>query len=325
MHNGAIMSSGMRYLVDDGRPFPLVRLTGVLDAGTAAAVRSALLDVLARQPEALVVDVTELDVPDPSAVLVLRDIRRDTLHWPAARIVLCDTRKAGADARTADRTRMPGAATPAGGTTSTGNEPPRAANDTPALGLDAAAAGTRPDGNAGVGRDPSVWRETGWPVEHDTIGAFAALGPPRPGSRLSLDLEPAVGAARRSRQMINEACAGWDRPDLAGPACIVVTEMVNNVVAHSRTPMIVLLAVHEDGMSVAVRDRSQAVPTFTGAPAPTSYGGRGMLLIDSVARRWGSLVLTNGKIVWAHLAGETDAQPAGDDRTAARMPGLDRG
>jgi anti-sigma regulatory factor (Ser/Thr protein kinase) len=111
-----------------------------------------------------------------------------------------------------------------------------------------------------------------------------------------------VGAARRSRELVAQACGRWDLADLAGPACIVVTEMVNNVVAHAHTPMAVLLARHADAMSVAVRDQSAIVPHFAGPVAPTSYGGRGLLLIDSVADRWGSLKLDGGKVVWAQLA-----------------------
>jgi len=67
--------------------------------------------------------------------------------------------------------------------------------------------------------------------------------------------------------------------------------------------MIVLIATAGDGLSIAVRDRSATVPTYHRAPvSPTAYGGRGMLLIDSVAARWGSLLLADGKVVWALLS-----------------------
>jgi hypothetical protein len=147
------------------------------------------------------------------------------------------------------------------------------------------------------------------------------LGSPDGDHRLSLGLEPLVGAARRAREMITEACARWDLTDLIGTSCIVVTEMVNNVVAHARTPMIVLLAVREAGLSVAVRDGSTTAPAYTGAPAPTSYGGRGMLLIDSVAARWGNLVLSHGKVVWALLGNSAEpAREVGSETGDAEMP-----
>jgi hypothetical protein len=264
MHNGAIMPSEVRHLVDRGQTYPLVRISGVLDADTAPAVRLLLLDVLADQPEAVVVDVSALR---PDAVEVLRDLRTETVVWPAARLVLC-----------------------------------------------------------GAG-DAAAWQSTGWPMWPDAPGAFAALGRPEPDHRFTLHLEPQVGAARRSRELITEACARWHRPQLAGPGCIVVTEMVNNVISHAKTPMVVLLARHDAGVSVAVRDRSPVAPTFTGEPVPvTSYGGRGMLLIDSVAARWGNLVLADGKVVWAVL--DPDDQPAratGDRRNGASMTDPARG
>jgi hypothetical protein len=240
MHNGAIMPSEVRHQVDRGQTYPLVRLIGVLDAATVAPIRAALLDVLATQPEAVVVDVTGLRVAEPETVAMLRDVLDETREWPGAHLALC-------------------------------------------------------------GPDSTVWQPSGWPVWPDDTKAFAALGTPETGRRISLDLEPVVGAARRSRELITEACGRWEQPDLAGNACIVATEMVNNVVAHAGTPLTLLLARHGAAMSVAVRDGSPTIPRFTGPVAPTSYGGRGLLLIDSVSARWGHLALTGGKVVWAMI------------------------
>jgi histidine kinase-like protein len=255
MHNGAIMPSEVRHRVADDQAFPLVRLTGVLDRETAPEMRSALLDVLAGQPEAVVVDVADLSLARPDDAGALRDLREETADWPAARLALADPHDAGR------------------------------------------------------------WRDTGWPVSTSPSEAFGSLGPPTQDDRLALTLEPVVGAARRSREVITEACDRWDRSDLTGSACIVATEMVNNVVAHARTSMVVLLAVRNGGLAVAVRDESERVPSFTGAPSPNAYGGRGMLLIDSVATRWGNLPLSHGKVVWALLgAGKDD-----DDGTPAAI------
>jgi anti-anti-sigma regulatory factor len=244
------MPTEVRHLIDSTQPYPVIRLVGVLDAGTVPHVRSALLARLAEQPEALVVDVCDLSVADPAAVLALRDVADETAEWPAAQIVL------------------------------------RAASD------------------------DSVWKTAGLPVWSSRAEALAALGPPEPTHHLSLTLDPVVGAARRARQLVTEACGAWDLPELAGPACIVVTEMVNNVVAHARTPMTVRLALRGDTLTVAVQDHSPVVPRFTGPVPATSYGGRGLLLIDSVARRWGNLQLEDGKVVWAILHREDQSMEA---------------
>ncbi|MEU8657521.1 ATP-binding protein [Actinoplanes philippinensis] len=237
------MPSEVRHLVDRGQAYPLVRFSGVLDAATTVPVRSALLDVLAAQPEAMVVDVAGLRLTETDAVRVLRDVLDETRDWPGSHLALCGT------------------------------------------------------------PDVTAWRPSGWPVWPDAPGAFAALGVPEPAEhRIGVDLQPVAGAARRSREVITEACGRWDRPDVAGNACIVATEMVNNVVAHAGTPLTLLLALHGETMSVAVRDFSKTPPRYGGPVAPTAYGGRGLLLIDAVADRWGHLAMDDGKIVWARLS-----------------------
>jgi anti-anti-sigma regulatory factor len=241
MHNGAIMSSEVRHLVDGARRFPVVRLSGVLDGTTAVTVRDVLLDVLAEQPGSMLLDVSELQVGDGEAIGVLREVARATEWWPGARLTLCDSRS-------------------------------------------------------------DLWHGLGWDLHKDCASAAEETGN-GDGRRLSVPLEPHVSAARLCREVITEACARWQRESLASSACIVATELVNNVVAHARTPMVVLIATRSDGLSVAVRDRSATVPRYEGTPvSPTAQGGRGMLLIDAVASRWGSLPLADGKVVWALLS-----------------------
>ncbi|WP_433370050.1 anti-anti-sigma factor [Actinoplanes sp. CA-142083] len=230
------MSSEVRHLVDSARPFPVVRLSGVLDGTTTGTVRDVLLDVLAGQPPSVVVDVGELAIGEAQAVGVLREVAEATQWWPGAHLTLCNSRA-------------------------------------------------------------DVWQGLGWELQKDPPKE------PDDDKRLSLELEPHVSVARHCREVITETCERWERADLAGSACIVATELVNNVVAHARTPMIVLIATRSDGLSVAVRDGSAHLPAYAGAPvSPTAYGGRGMLLIDSVASRWGSLLLADGKVVWALLS-----------------------
>jgi hypothetical protein len=36
-----------------------------------------------------------------------------------------------------------------------------------------------------------------------------------------------------------------------------------------------------------------------GEVSTTAYGGRGLLLVQSVAERWGTSALPDGKLVWA--------------------------
>jgi hypothetical protein len=157
-------------------------------------------------------------------------------------------------------------------------------------------------------RPGSGWDGVDPVVPGDAARAYARLGEPPTSRRLGLDLQPVTGAGRRARELVTDGCARWGLSALAGSACIAVTEMVNNVIAHAHTPMSVRIGAHDGQLHVAVRDFSPRRPTYAGPVPPTSWGGRGLLLIDTVSRRWGTSVLERGKVVWAVLHPD-DEQP----------------
>ncbi|MEW2381694.1 ATP-binding protein [Micromonospora sp. NPDC047707] len=137
-----------------------------------------------------------------------------------------------------------------------------------------------------------------WPT---LDGALASLAATPLAAVLTADLEPVVAAARQARQLLGEGCDRWGVPELTEPGTIAVTEMVNNVVAHARTPMTVRLAPRDSALHVAVRDHSSRLPAFTGFAPPHTAGGRGLLLIDTVSERWGATPVPDGKVVWCVL------------------------
>ncbi|MEW2428016.1 ATP-binding protein [Micromonospora sp. NPDC047644] len=143
-----------------------------------------------------------------------------------------------------------------------------------------------------------------WPT---LDGALAAVAATPLAAVLTAELAPAVGAARQARELVTAGCERWGMPTLADPACIAITEMVNNVVAHARTPMTVRLAPRETTLHLAVRDYSPRQPTFAGLSPPDRAGGRGLLLIDTVTRRWGSTAVPDGKVVWCVLHPDDEA------------------
>lgn len=140
------------------------------------------------------------------------------------------------------------------------------------------------------------------PIAPSVSDAVRQLGDGYAGPSLSDDLLPVVGASRRARELVTEACVRWDLPELVGPACIVVTELVNNVVVHAHTMMTLRLALRASQLHIAVRDGSSRQPVLRRNVAPNAQSGRGMGLVDAVSRRWGSLPTSGGKVVWAVLA-----------------------
>lgn len=123
---------------------------------------------------------------------------------------------------------------------------------------------------------------------------------PTPDRWLSLELEPQVEAARLARELVAAACTRWHRVDLTERAYVAVTELVNNAVVHARTPLTVRVALREDELFITVRDGSSEPPRPRVA-APTTYGGRGLMLVGAVSSRWGCTPQPDGKVVWAAL------------------------
>nr|WP_245712905.1 ATP-binding protein [Micromonospora nigra] len=128
-----------------------------------------------------------------------------------------------------------------------------------------------------------------------TRAAEAAASP-----RLRIRLEPVAEACRRARDLVTDACARWNLPEAVGPASVVLSELVGNVVRHAGTPMQVTVTLRRPWLQLAVVDGSQATAR-PGAPGVRDEGGRGLLLVRELARRWGSAPAGDGKAVWATL------------------------
>ncbi|WP_405894646.1 ATP-binding protein [Streptomyces sp. NBC_00104] len=100
---------------------------------------------------------------------------------------------------------------------------------------------------------------------------------------------------------------GIDREDeFAGDPVLVVSELVTNAVTHGRVPGTsgrrVGMSTEKDGniYRVEVRDTQRdAMPLLCEARNGLDGGGRGLLLVDSLADKWGVRPEGIGKTVWA--------------------------
>ena len=131
--------------------------------------------------------------------------------------------------------------------------------------------------------------------------ALAEAGDEPAGPRIRLRLRPVPDACRQVRQVVTQACAAWQRTDLAGTAALIATELVANVVRHAHTTMEFTLRPLRDGrLSMAVRDGSRRMPK-PARPDVTAAGGRGLRLVHDLTEAWGVLPVSDGKVVWTQL------------------------
>ncbi|MET8151750.1 ATP-binding protein [Actinoplanes sp. NPDC049668] len=83
------MTSQLVCRPEQDLPVGILRASGVLDLVTGDALENAVGRCLSAQPEALLIDVSGLEVSEPGALAVLTSVVCRTAEWPAVPIVLC--------------------------------------------------------------------------------------------------------------------------------------------------------------------------------------------------------------------------------------------
>ncbi len=89
---------------------------------------------------------------------------------------------------------------------------------------------------------------------------------------------------------------------------LLLGELVANAVRHSDAPLDRLVevrfAVVADRLRLEVHDTSSGQPALRPSPAPEEECGRGLLLVDELAERWGCCPRAGGigKFVWVLIS-----------------------
>lgn len=112
-----------------------------------------------------------------------------------------------------------------------------------------------------------------------------------------------AGAARRYVQM---AALSWGLPrDTADALGMITGELAANAVEHSASLSVtVALSRTASAVVISVTDEGQECASVPPAPAPEQEHGRGLLIVDTLAARWGQRHTRTGLTVWAEIAVE---------------------
>lgn len=83
---------------------------------------------------------------------------------------------------------------------------------------------------------------------------------------------------------------------------LVLSEMITNAVRHGQGERFDLeLARTPTGVHAEVSDAGPGFSAVPRHPSPVATGGRGLLIIDTIALTWGSVSTPDGTTVWASL------------------------
>ncbi|MDX3065423.1 MULTISPECIES: ATP-binding SpoIIE family protein phosphatase [Streptomyces] len=113
-------------------------------------------------------------------------------------------------------------------------------------------------------------------------------------------LEPEDAAPGRARRLARRALSRWGLDDLADEVELLVSEVVTNAVRYAERP-VTLRLLRTDILRCEVGDDSPQLPRQRRA-RDTDEGGRGLFLVNRLARRWGATRLSTGKVVWFEMA-----------------------
>ncbi|WP_103510416.1 ATP-binding protein [Streptomyces sp. SM13] len=130
------------------------------------------------------------------------------------------------------------------------------------------------------------------------------------------------GGVPEARHRVQEAMRAWGEPaERIEAAALIVTELVTNAVQHTSTRRIrCRLLRSAGGVRICVWNRGRArIPApaspgdstglpVAGVPATgdealdrLSEDGRGLLLVEALAARWGTRAALAGRLVWADI------------------------
>lgn len=127
------------------------------------------------------------------------------------------------------------------------------------------------------------------------------------GNGWSMRLERGPGAVRAARDFVAGARrrSGW--PGSPQDAALACTELVTNALVHTDSAAVSLRAWRRgERFGIEVTDDDPRFRPRAGPVDPCATSGRGLLLIDAVARRWGVRPEGRGKTVWVDLAAENE-------------------
>lgn len=118
--------------------------------------------------------------------------------------------------------------------------------------------------------------------------------------RVVVEVAAEVDAPRAVRRVMREVAMLLDVRVSTADLELLVSETVTNAVELRAGAIEVELEPLGSGLRVRVRDRGPGLPTPR-SPGPSDAAGRGLLLLDRLASRWGVEHGDDSKVVWFDL------------------------
>jgi serine phosphatase RsbU (regulator of sigma subunit) len=138
-------------------------------------------------------------------------------------------------------------------------------------------------------------------TEHDDVAVLLITVQPATTRSARLDLAPTLEAARTARGFIRSTLITWQAEECTDTVVSVASELVNNAAEHAGTPLALCLRQRDKSIVVEVSDGDGRLVRPTPAGLDDERH-RGLVIVSTLAKRWGVRPTETGKTVWAELA-----------------------
>ncbi|MFD0415025.1 SpoIIE family protein phosphatase [Streptomyces sp. NPDC127108] len=114
-------------------------------------------------------------------------------------------------------------------------------------------------------------------------------------------LAPDPSEVSRARDLVRRQLHAWGLDAISDTAVLLASELVTNAVRHARGSRIGLRLVRSGQLLCEVEDSDATLPTLLSA-GPADEFGRGLRIVTSLAKEWGTSRTSTGKTVWFELS-----------------------
>lgn len=145
------------------------------------------------------------------------------------------------------------------------------------------------------------------PASDDDVALLALwtlpMGEGLPSSELVQELPADIQSPGQARTAVERALGSWGLEPLVETATLLVSEVVTNAVRHAGTALrLRTIRLGLDGIRIEVVDQGPDARLRRRTPDAGAEGGRGLHLVEHLARRWGVESTDLAKTVWFELS-----------------------
>ena len=122
-------------------------------------------------------------------------------------------------------------------------------------------------------------------------------------ARATASFPPLSTTPGQVRTFVRNTFAAWSISETLDDVLLLTTELTTNAVVHAGTEIELVVEARPGALFVSVGDRYSArtIPGAVVAPPDSSESGRGILIVQSIASRWGVEHSSYGKHVWFEI------------------------